>query len=118
MAGRDTYMLEDFKDEVFVVNAPDDLATGDKVLEKCALAGFTPESVVAENISQYLLLLETGMAVGVLNGRTTARHDPNMLFIPIKEVDSNKILLVWDTDCKNPSIKNGIKGFKEIFENR
>ena len=58
MAGKDSYRLEDFKDEVFAINAPDDLAHGDKVLEKCALAGFTPKSIVAENISQYLLLLE------------------------------------------------------------
>ncbi|MCR5785446.1 MAG: LysR family transcriptional regulator [Eubacterium sp.] len=117
MADKENVSLIDFKDEVFVVNAPDDLAHGGKVLEKCALAGFTPKSIVAENISQYLLMLETGMAVGVLNGRTTAHHDPNMVFVPIPDIDTNRILLVWDTDCKNPSLKNGIKGFKEVLKN-
>ncbi len=117
-AGRDidSYTLEDFKDEIFVVNAPNDLETGDKVLIRCQEAGFTPKSVVAESISQYLLLIETGMAVGVLNGRTTAKHDPNMIYVPVPNIDTNKTLLVWDKQCRNPSLKNGLKIFKSCLE--
>ena len=117
MAGRDidSYTLEDFKDEVFVVNAPDDLESGDKVLLRCKEAGFTPKSVVAESISQYLLMIETGMAVGVLNGRTTAKHDPNMIFVPVPNIDTNKILLAWNNQCANPSLENGLKIFKSCL---
>lgn len=117
LAGRESYKLSDFKDEVFILNAPTDLSNNwDGLLNKCKEAGFVPRYKMAEDLDQYMLLTESGMGVSVLNGRSTLKHHPRMQFIPMDEIGKNKLLLIWDKENGNPSLKTARKVFKKVLE--
>ncbi len=117
LAGRDHYKLADFKDEKFILNAPNDLGNGwDRLLGKCKEAGFVPRYRIAENLDQYMLLTESGMGVSVLNGRSTLLHHPGLEFIPLKEIGLNRLYLIWPKSNRNPSLKKSLPIFRAVLE--
>ena len=109
--------LSDFKEDTFIVNAPEDLIESwDAVLRKCELQGFRPKYKTADNLDQYMLMVETGIGVAVLNGSSILRHHPGVVFLPMEEVDTNELVLVYDSTSLNPSVKKALEIFEHLIQ--
>ncbi|MCR4842297.1 MAG: LysR family transcriptional regulator [Eubacterium sp.] len=116
LANEKKVSLEMFKDERFIVNAPEDLPEGwDEVLLKCQEHGFTPDYLMADTLDQYMLMVVTGMGVGILNGTSTLKAQSDVVFIECDDIDDNKMVIVWDDENPNPSVKKVVQLLKEAL---
>jgi len=110
--------LIDFKDEIFIANAPEDTKPGlERIQASCKLAGFTPRFKLAPTLETYMLWVEAGYGVSVLSERNTLFNHAELCFLPIPEILDGDVVLAWKTDSMNAIVPICINAMKTTLKN-
>jgi DNA-binding transcriptional LysR family regulator len=117
LADKENLSLKDFKDDVFIVNSPEDTRAGfNNMVEECIKNGFTPKYKAAATLDEYMLWLEFGYGVTVLSEHNILKLNPQLKFISVPEVSGASIVISWLRDNPNPSAKSFIKAVDLVIE--
>jgi DNA-binding transcriptional LysR family regulator len=110
---KDSLTLADFKDEVFInVSSRESAALNGLLMVECEKAGFTPKVVEAENISEQMLLLESGKGVAIGSINNTACYNSNLTFVHLPELRPLQLVMAWNENNPNPCAET----FRSVYE--
>lgn len=109
--------LKDFRNEVFITNAADDSPAGlENILSSCREAGFTPRLKYAASLEQYMLLVEAGYGVAVLNQHNSLYQNPNLFFLHLPEIGEGGVVVMWNEEIVNPAVSVGIDLIQQMLQ--
>ena len=109
--------LSDFRDEVFIVNAPDDCEVArQNILESCGAEGFQPRLKFAPTLEQYMLWVEAGYGVSVLSEKNILSQNPTLRFLDVPHLMDSDIVLAWNQEIRSPAVSVGIQLTRRLLE--
>ena len=104
-AEKNDIVLEDFKDENFVMILRDETPNGfDGVISLCRKHGFTPK-IVKElpNIESLLLCVESGLGVTIVDSNIRMHDNENFKFFKLED-DYISVVMAWKKENMNPVV--------------
>jgi DNA-binding transcriptional LysR family regulator len=105
LAGKEGLSLADFRDETFVnVSASESPILNALLKQECERAGFTPKMLVASDINEQLLYLESGKGVAVGSLNNAAVFNPRMTAVRLKDLRPLELVVAWNRKNDNPCI--------------
>jgi DNA-binding transcriptional LysR family regulator len=114
-AGREGLHLYDFREDTFlslseneapyIADAPNRLGRDN---------AFHPNTLVAQSIGALALWLEAGFGICPLNENHSLRNNPNLLFVPIPELEPSIEVVIWRRENNNPLIPMFLDEFETI----
>lgn len=110
LAGEPKLEMRRLRDENFVVISPQESPVGyDRFLEQCQAAGFVPKVVrQPRSLESFILCVEMGIGIGLLDQNTRLSHDGSVRTIPIPEADMN-VVAAYMKDDQRPVLQNVLK---------
>jgi DNA-binding transcriptional LysR family regulator len=111
LAGREGLHIADFRDDTFLSLSENESQYMTDSAERAELHGFHPKTLEAPTIGALALWLEAGFGIFPLNENHALRNNPNLLFIPIPELEDTTEIVMWKKNNKNPLIPMFMKEF-------
>jgi DNA-binding transcriptional LysR family regulator len=112
LAGKSGLHISDFRDDTFLTLSENESPyISDQGGREDTPGGFHPKTLVAPTIGALALWLEAGFGIFPLNENHSLRNNPNLLFIPIPELEATTEIVMWRKDNKNPLIPMFINEF-------
>lgn len=106
LADKTDLKLHDFKDDVFIINSPDDSRQGyQNLVEECKRAGFYPKLKLASSLDEYMLWCEMGYGVTVLSEHSLLKTSPRIKFLTSPKFKDAAIAVAYLKDNENSSVK-------------
>ena len=106
MANNENPVLQDFRDETFLVLAESDSESMSVQHQYvCQQADFTPKQRIVPTYATLVMLLEMGVGISVLNVWHSLRNAPHLKFLKLPEVGFQIEAVAWHKDNKNPNIQ-------------
>lgn len=97
--------LKDLANEVIVIIDEDESEIVKKmIIADCKAAGFVPNLILAENLNQQQLWIETGVGVGIINVDSYIYLNPNVKVLEELEVGQNYYVIAWHKEHENTAI--------------
>lgn len=117
LAERTSVRMEELKDEKFISMSPVTSASGHYLLLKYANdAGFSPNIVTtAKSIASMMMLIASGVGVGILYQDLAINAHHRLCFIPLEEVENFRRYLVWDEESRNPALNAFLRCAEDLF---
>jgi DNA-binding transcriptional LysR family regulator len=113
LLAKDSLALLDFRDEVFInVSSKESLALNHLLMVECQKSGFMPKVVEAANISEQLLLLESGKGVAIGSINNMASGNTNLTMVRLLDLKPMQLVIAWNINNPNPCIKT----FHSVYE--
>lgn len=116
LAAREDLVLEDLKDEKFVMISPEDNPeSSGLVFDLCKKHGFVPQAVYATSLEEQILWIEAGIGVTILDSRCELKNNREVKFY---EMDSNwdpSLVLCWNQHNYNPLIAVFLQKMNEVL---
>lgn len=104
LAGEKNLSLIQFKDDLFIVNSPEDTRAGyNNLMNECLKAGFTPNYKTASTLDEYMLWLEVGYGISVLSEMNHLRLSPYLKFLSLPEISGTALAIAWHVDNVKPA---------------
>ncbi len=100
LAGKKNLKLEDFKDSTFLSLSESEAPRIAR--SHSAIQGF--KTLEVPDIGTLALWLEAGYGISPLNGNHQLRNNPNLLFVPMPEIEEAYEVIIWRRDNKNPAL--------------
>ena len=99
--------MSQLRNESFVVISPEESPVGyERFLNQCAAAGFVPKVVrQPRSLESFILCVEMGMGIGLLDQNTRLSHDSAVRTIPIPESDMY-VVAAYMKDDYRPVLQN------------
>jgi DNA-binding transcriptional LysR family regulator len=104
LAGREGLRITDFRDDTFLTLSETESPYMAGAAARSESDSFRPKSLEAPTIGALALWLEAGFGIFPLNENHSLRNNPNLLFIPIPELEDTTEIVMWKKDNKNPLI--------------
>lgn len=110
-----TLSLSDFRDEVFLnVSSKESPALNNLLVVECQKSGFMPKVVEAANISEQLLLLESGKGVAIGSINNTAAYNTNLTMVNLPDLKPMQLVIARNVNNPNPCITMFHSGYEPI----
>lgn len=104
LADRENLTLYDFRNDVFILNSPEDSRAGyQNLMGACRDAGFEPQVRLAASMDEYMLMLEVGNGITVLSEHNMLKLSPRLKFIRIPHVNNVKLVACWLAGSTKPA---------------
>ncbi|MDO4571847.1 MAG: LysR family transcriptional regulator [Clostridia bacterium] len=117
LADKEGVTLYDFRDDVIIVNSPEDSRAGyNNLMSACRDAGFEPKARQAASFEEYMLMLELGNGITVLSEHNMLKLSPRLKFIRIPNVTDVHLVLCWLRGASNPAAMQFIRVTDQILE--
>lgn len=99
--------MSQLRNESFVVISPEESPVGyERFLNQCAAAGFVPKVVrQPRSLESFILCVEMGIGIGLLDQNTRLSHDSAVRTIPIPESDMY-VVAAYMKDDYRPVLQN------------
>lgn len=112
LAGKENLTMADFKNDTFLTLPESESPRISAIINRRIEAtGEKLTTLEAPNIGVLALWLEAGYGIFPLNSNHSLRNNPNLLFIPMNELDYSIEVIMWKKTSKNPLIKMFAKEF-------
>lgn len=100
------YTLKDFADKPFLTIRAEGNTFQDRMIrEETKNAGFEPEFVTATDEKNFMMLLEMGRGIAILDSYSKCCNSPNVRCISVPEIAAAPFDLVWSGKNKNPAFR-------------
>ncbi len=100
------YTLKDFADKPFLTIRPENNSFQDRMIRAATKeAGFEPEFITASDEKNFMMLLEMGRGIAILDSYSKCCNSPNVRCISIPEAPPSPFDLVWSEKNNNPAFK-------------
>ena len=107
--------LADFKEETFLITAPEDSENAmARLTASCHEAGFNPQCKFAPSQHQMTIWMEANYGVAVLSQKSNLYGNPNLCFIPLPEVHSTSFVVAWRDSDIDPKVLVGLELVKRV----
>jgi len=118
LADKENLTFQDFKNEVFIVNSPEDSRAGyANLVGECENAGLNAKFKPAASLDEYMLWLEIGYGITVLSEHNNLKLNPNLKFISIPEIAKTSIVVAWLRDNTKQSTQAFIDTVELLLKN-
>lgn len=113
LVNKEHLTLNDFRNETFVNVSASESPILNRLLEQeCLKAGFTPKVIVANDINDQTLYLESGKGVAVGSINNMAAYNPRMTMVRLKDLNPLELVAAWNRNNNNPCIPL----FRSVYE--
>jgi DNA-binding transcriptional LysR family regulator len=113
LANKEGLSLSDFRNETFInVSVSESPVLNAMLRQECEKAGFTPKMLVAPDINAQLLLLESGKGIAIGSVNNTARFNPRMTMVRLRDLMPLELVIAWNRKNNNPCIAH----FRSVYE--
>lgn len=100
------YTLKDFADKPFLTIHKENNNFQDRMIRGATkAAGFEPVFIEAFDERNFMMMLEMGKGIGVLDAYSKCCNSPNVECIPVPEIEPSPFELVWSEKNQNPAFK-------------
>jgi DNA-binding transcriptional LysR family regulator len=105
LAAKSGLHLQDFRDDTFLTLSENESPyISDQGGREESDGGFQPKTLEAPTIGALALWLEAGFGIFPLNENHSLRNNPNLVFLPIPELEETTEIVMWRKDNKNPLV--------------
>lgn len=117
LADKPDLKLHDFKEDIFIINSPDDSRQGyQNLVEECKRAGFYPKLKLASSLDEYMLWCEIGYGVTVLSEHSLLKTSPRIKFLTTPKFKDAAIAVAYLKDNENPAVKAFMDVIAELLK--
>ncbi len=115
LLAKESLSLSDFRDEVFLsVSSKESPALNSLLVVECRRSGFTPKVVEADNVSEQLLLLESGKGVAIGSINNMAAYNTNLTMVHLSDLKPMQLVIARNINNPNPCIQMFHSGYEPI----
>ena len=105
LLAKDALSLSDFRNEMFLnVSSKESPALNKLLVVECQKSGFIPNVVEAANISEQLLLLESGKGIAISSLNNTAAYNTNLTMVHLPDLKPMQLVIARNVNNPNPCI--------------
>lgn len=107
---KDSYSLKDFAEKPFLTISESGNTFLNRMLKaQTKEAGFEPELVMASDEKNYMMMLELGKGIAILDAYSKCCNSPNVECIRVPEIGGSPFDLVWSEKNANPAFRYFLK---------
>lgn len=107
---KESYSLHDFADCPFLtISEEGNTFLNRMVKAETKRAGFEPEFVMASDEKNYMMMLEMGKGVAILDAYSKCCNSPNVECVKVPEIGGSPFDLVWAEKNPNPAFQYFLK---------
>ncbi len=116
LAEKDNLVLEDVKDETFVMISKEDTPISSSlVFDICKEHGFVPPVQYAKTLSEMILWIEIGKGIAILDSRNSIMFNPHIKAFKMDSKWDPSLVMAWNQHNYNPLIEVFLKKINEIL---
>lgn len=107
---KEQHSLKDFADKPFLtINENDNTFLDRMIKAETKQAGFEPKLVMASDEKNYMMMLEMGKGIAILDAYSKCCNSPNVQCITVPEIKATPFDLVWIEKNPNPAFQYFLK---------
>ncbi len=117
LAERDSLVLEDVKNETFVMISKEDTPISSSlVFDICKEHGFVPPVHYAKSLAEMVLWIEIGKGIAILDTRNSIMFNPHIKAYKMESHWDPSLVMAWNQHNYNPLIEVFLKKINEILD--